>query len=326
MSESADLVVVGAGTVGGWASVFAREDGAGRVVVVDGAIAGHGASSRAAGLVRTQGGTPTAVDLGRWSVGFYRGQHERYGIDSDFRALGYLIVATSEDDVRAAQLRLAMQRERGLDARWVTPAKAAKLLPLLDPASILGATYCEQDGAISPPRNVAASLVTVREHGVRLRERAPVHRLRVQGGRVTGVETSDGVIAAERVILAGGVGQGALGALAGIAPPVGGVRHHVFVTSPAPELAAGPLPMGFDVGAGLYWRQEEDGLLFGVSDPGEAPGEARGIDEATQHAARESLATLLPMTRALGLRKAWTATIDYTPDHLPILGPALDAG
>jgi sarcosine oxidase, subunit beta len=158
---------------------------------------------------------------------------------------------------------------------------------------------------------------------VRLRERAPVVRLRVQGGRVTGVETAGGVIAAERVILAGGVRQGALGAMAGVTPPVGGVRHHVFVTSPAPELAAGPLPMGFDVGAGLYWRQEEDGLLFGVSDPGEAPGEALGIDEATQHAAREHLGKLLPMTRALGLRKAWAATIDYTPDHLPILGPAL---
>ena len=143
---------------------------------------------------------------------------------------------------------------------------------------------------------------------------------------MTGVETRDGVIAAERVILAGDVGQGALGALAGVAPPVGGVRHHVFVTSPAPELAAGPLPMGFDVEAGLYWRQEEGGLLFGISDPGEAPGEARGIDEATQHVAREHLARLLPMTRALGLRKAWAATIDYTPDHLPILGPALARG
>ena len=50
--DAADLVIVGAGTVGGWASVFAREDGAGRVVVVDAATAGHGASSRAAGMVR----------------------------------------------------------------------------------------------------------------------------------------------------------------------------------------------------------------------------------------------------------------------------------
>ena len=115
---------------------------------------------------------------------------------------------------------------------------------------------------------------------------------------MTGVETRDGVIAAERVILAGGVGQGALAGLAGIAPPVGGARHHVFVTSPAPELAAGPLPMGFDVEAGLYWRQEEGGLLFGISDPGEAPGEARGIDEATQHArARAPGRGSMPMTR-----------------------------
>jgi sarcosine oxidase, subunit beta len=326
MSESADLVVVGAGTVGGWASVFAREDGAGRVVVVDAATAGQGASSRAAGMVRTQGGTPTAVDLGRWTVGFYLSQHDRYGIDSDFRALGYLIVATSDDDVRAAHLRLAMQRERGLLARWVTPAEAADLLPLLDPGSILGATFCAEDGAISPPRNVAAYLVAMREHGVRLRERAPVVRLRAQGGRVTGVETPDGVIAAERVILAGGVGQSGLGGLAGLAPPIGGVRHHVFVTSPAPELSAGPLPMGFDVGAGLYWRQEEGGLLFGISDPAEEPGEARAIDEGAQRLARDRLAALLPMTRSLGLRKAWAATIDYSSDHLPILGPALGPG
>ena len=31
----------------------------------------------------------------------------------------------------------------------------------------------------------------------------------------------------------------------------------------------------------------------------------------------------MPITRDLGLRKIWAATIDYTPDHLPILGPAL---
>jgi sarcosine oxidase subunit beta len=31
------------------------------------------------------------------------------------------------------------------------------------------------------------------------------------------------------------------------------------------------------------------------------------------------------VTRNLGLRKVWAATIDYTPDHQPILGPALNA-
>ena len=41
---------------------------------------------------------------------------------------------------------------------------------------------------------------------------------------------------------------------------------------------------------------------------------------------RARLGELLPMTAALELRRVWAATIDYTPDHLPILGPLLDAG
>jgi sarcosine oxidase subunit beta len=68
--DRADLVVVGAGTVGGWASYFAKRDGAGRVVVVETGLVGQGASSRAAGIVRAQGGTPTTVALGRWSIDF----------------------------------------------------------------------------------------------------------------------------------------------------------------------------------------------------------------------------------------------------------------
>jgi sarcosine oxidase subunit beta len=143
---------------------------------------------------------------------------------------------------------------------------------------------------------------------------------------VTGIRTTEHVIATEHVILAGGVGQRALAGFAGRPVPVGGVRHHVFVTSPARSLAAEPMAMGFDVAAGLYWRQEEGGLLFGISDPDEAPGEAKAIDEGAQRQARKRLGELLPATRGLGLRKAWAATIDYTPDHLPVLGPALGPG
>ena len=40
---------------------------------------------------------------------------------------------------------------------------------------------------------------------------------------------------------------------------------------------------------------------------------------------RERLAELVPVTAGLGLRRVWAATIDYTPDHLPIIGPALGA-
>src|SRR4029077_17499119 len=64
-------------------------------------------------------------------------------------------------------------------------------------------------------------------------------------------------------------------------------------------------------------------LLFGMSNPDEAPGPARGIDWPYMEAMRSRLALYLPVTAGLELRKAWAATIDYTPDHQPILGPAL---
>jgi sarcosine oxidase, subunit beta len=53
------------------------------------------------------------------------------------------------------------------------------------------------------------------------------------------------------------------------------------------------------------------------------PGMARAIDDGAQRRARKRLGELVPVSRGLGLRKAWAATIDYTPDHLPVLGPGL---
>ena len=92
---------------------------------------------------------------------------------------------------------------------------------------------------------------------------------------------------------------------------------------PHEAFAVERMPMVFDLTAGLYWRLEEGGLLFGWSDPDESPGEARSIDWAAYERYRERLAGFVPITRDLGLRKIWAATIDYTADHLPIIGPGL---
>ena len=127
--ERADLVVVGAGTVGGWASWFAKAFGAGRVVVLERGLAGQGASSRAAGIVRAQGGTPPTVALGRWSIDFYRRQAAEIGTDSGFRELGYLILAVTADDERSGLERVAMQQAAGLPVRWLSGAEAATQNP-----------------------------------------------------------------------------------------------------------------------------------------------------------------------------------------------------
>jgi glycine/D-amino acid oxidase-like deaminating enzyme len=328
MVERADLVVVGAGTVGGWASVFAAADGAGRVIALERGQAGIGASSRAAGIVRAQGGTPATVALGRWSIDFYRGQSAVYGTDSGFRELGYLILAVTEDNERAGRERVAMQRAAGLaDVRWLDTTEAAAVARTLAPTGHRGGSYRDGDGHIDPPRNVRAYSLAMQRAGVELRERTAFSGLRTtaDGTRVVGVDTTAGPIDTDRVLLTGGPSLRAVGEIAGVTIPAGAARHSVAVLEPHEVFAIDRMPMVFDIGAGLYWRLEEGGLLFGWSDPDERPGEARAIDWTAYERYRARLADLVPVTRGLGLRRIWVATIDYTPDHLPILGPAIRA-
>ncbi len=328
MTERADLVVIGAGTIGGWASVFAAAEGVGRVVVIERDLVGMGASSRAAGIVRAQGGTPATVALGRWSIDFYNGQRAAYGTDSGFRELGYLILAVTEEDERAGRERVDMQRANGLDVAWLDAAAAAKVAVTLSPDGHRGGSFVTTDGAIDPPRNVRAYSLAMAAAGVDLRERTAFTGLQTvptsEGGqRVTAVETETGVIETDRVLLTGGPSLRGVGRLAGLRIPAGAVRHTVAVLEPHPAFDVPRMPMVFDIGGGLYWRLEEGGLLFGWSNPDETPGDARAIDWAFYDAMRSRLGDLVPVTRDLGLRRIWVATIDYTPDHLPIVGPAL---
>ena len=330
MADRADLVIVGAGMIGGWASVFARADGIGRVVVLERGLVGMGASSRAAGIVRAQGGTPATVALGRWSIDFYHGQAAAYGTDSGFRELGYLILAVTEDDERAGRERVAMQQAQGLPVTWLGAAEAATTAITLSAHGHRGGSYIATDGAIDPPRNVRAYSLAMEAAGVELRERTAFRGLRTTttsdgASRVIGVETDGGTIDTERVILTGGPTLRSVGRLAGVRIPAGAARHTVAVLEPDPVFAVERMPMVFDIGAGLYWRLEEGGLLFGWSNPDEVPGEARAIDWTFYDLMRSRLGGLVPATRDLGLRRIWAATIDFTPDHLPIVGPALDA-
>jgi len=306
--------VVGGGTVGAWCAYFLRKSGLENVVLVEKGQLGQGASSRAAGVVRLQGGTPAAVRLGRWTRDFYIGQRAEIGTDSGFTRQGYLLPCLTEAEVASARERIAMQRAEGISVRWAGPDEVSELNPTMAPGQTLGASYCEEDGYITPSRNVSAYTTALVGTGVHVAERTAF-----TGLDGSAVRTSRGTISAGLVILTGGPKLAAVGELAGIRIPAGGVRHQVAVTEVHPAFAS--TPMVFDVPSGLYWRPEEDGLLFGMSNPDEPPGEDRSVDEAYLARMRARLARLVPLAAGLRLRRVWAATIDFTPDHLPIIGP-----
>jgi sarcosine oxidase subunit beta len=322
--DSVDTVVIGGGTVGGWTACLLAEKGL-SVVLVESDTLGAGASSRAAGMVRAQGGTETAVRLGMFSRRFYAGQRGRFPIDSGFVAQGYLMPCFTPDEVAAAHDRIAMQRALGLEVEWLDADDVDRRTTGLAPGCTLGASYADGDGYLDAPRNVLAYTAGLVALGVDVREHTAFTGLRIEGNEVTGVETSNGTIATGSVVLTGGPDLASIGRLAGGVVPAGGTRHQVVVTAPIPGVRR--LPMVFDVASGIYWRPgEHGGLLWGMSNPEEQPGPAREFDWDYYRRMRARVAELLPAAANAPLRRAWAATIDYTPDHLPILGPLLRDG
>ena len=157
---SADAVVVGGGTVGGWCAWFLRQSGLERVVLLEADTLGKGASSRAAGMVRAQGGTETAVRLGQWTQDFYRGQRDSLPLDSGFVEQGYCMPCFTAAEIEQAQVRIAMQQR----ARPRRPVARAGRVRRAEP----------RDGARADPRLVVRA-------GRRL-HRPAAQRPRLHGG------------------------------------------------------------------------------------------------------------------------------------------------
>jgi sarcosine oxidase, subunit beta len=324
MTSSADVVVVGGGTVGAWTAVLLAESGVPNVVLLEARTLGDGASSRAAGMVRAQGGTETAIRLGMRTQEFYAASGDRFPLDCGFVAQGYLMPCFTDAEVEQAHERIARQRTLGLDVEWLSAADIDDRRTGLAKGVTLGASYAPGDGYIEAPRNVLAYTAALTACGVDIRERCAFTGLRTASGRVVGVDTSAGPIDTEHVVLTGGPQLAQVGATAGARIPAGGTRHQVVVTAPVPGVDVYELPMVFDIISGIYWRPgESGGLLWGMSNPDEQPGVATDFDTVYYRKARDRIEELFPAVAGLGLRRTWAATIDYTPDHLPILGPLL---
>ena len=170
-------MVVGGGTIGAWCAWFLRRAGLERVVLVEAGTLGKGASSRAAGMVRAQGGTEAAVRLGLWTRDFYRGQRDELGIDSGFVEQGYCMPCFTD-----GRGRRGARADRHAAARWGSTCAGSSRTSSTSStrrsrrACTLGSSYAPGDGYIDPPRNVlayTAALVTQRRRGARGRRRSP---------------------------------------------------------------------------------------------------------------------------------------------------------
>src|SRR6476469_2508924 len=260
--RSADVVVVGGGTVGAWRAVIKTESGVPNIVLIEARTLGDGASSSAARMVRAQGGPETAIRLGLRTQEFYAASGDRFPLDFGFVAQGYLMPCFTDAEVAQAHDRIALQQRLGLEVQWLSSSDIDGRNTGLAPGVTLGASFAPGDGYIDAPRNVLADTAALIAHRVDVRERCKFTGLHTAGGRVVGVDTSDGPIDTEHVVLTVVPKLEKVGAAAGARMPAGGSRHQVVVTAPVSAFDVHDVPMVFDLTSGIYWRPGEAGGLL----------------------------------------------------------------
>lgn len=316
-----DVLVIGGGNLGLWTAYELSRRGFGSIAVCERGWAGAGATSRSAGVVRQQGGSETAVKLGKLSRELYLKLGEELGLDSGFTETGYYIVAETEEEKENFLKLVEIRRAAGIENEWVDPDEGRRRFPELNWDRLVGATYTPTDGYVHPPiaaRNATCAVLAA--DTVDLFEMCEVKEIKPHRDYYA-VETTRGSFEAERIVDAGGPrGARDLGNMIGVDVPVMAVRHQV-VTFPA--IDPHPFPLLFNVGKGYYVRPEEQGAMLGLSnalDEADTSGRYQlDFDWDYYEKMRPHWEASFPALKGLRVSRAWAASIDYTPDHLPII-------
>lgn len=320
---SFDVLIVGGGNLGLWTAYHLAKRRIRRIAVCERYWAGFGATTRSAGVVRQQGGSETAVKLGKWSRELYRQLGQELGLGSGFTEVGYYVIASSEEERAAFQDLVQLRQRCGIANEWLEPPELKRRVPFVDWDRFLGATYTPDDGFVYPAivaRNITHAVLKA---GVTLFEECEVQAIEPLSSGYR-VQTTRGTFEAERVVDAAGPrGARRIGAMLGIDVPVSAARHQIVTFPERPAAIPANFPMIFVLSQGYYLRPDEQGVLLGMSNPEEQADPTERFllefDWAYYERLKPDWEATIPSLAGQPIGRAWTGSIDYTPDHLPII-------
>ncbi len=320
LPRTASAVIIGGGVVGCSIAYHLARRGLRDVVVLEREAVGAGTTSKAAGGIRVQFPTEPEIRFSLESIQVFERFRDEFGVDPGYTKIGYLYLLSEDKQLRGFETRIALQRTLGADVRVITPDDARKLVPALHVDDLIAAVWGPQDGMAGPAEVTNAFARRARELGARILEGVEVTALERANGRVTGVRTSGGAIAAPVVVNAAGPAAARVGRLAGLELPVHPRRRHIFFTEPFPELP-GPVPLTSDVTSGFYFRKEMEQVLLSPGDAediGEdlnVPMDWGKVEETVQKALHR-----LPIVAEARIAGGWAGLRPLTPDDHAIIG------
>ena len=294
------MVIVGGGAMGASVAWHLRDLGVDDVVLLERDSLGAGSTSRSAGGIRAQFSDELNIRIALRSMA----EFERMEL-IDFRRHGYLFLLACEEDVVSFREALALQQRLGVPSREISVEEALRIVPQLETDGLLAATFCDLDGYASPE-----SVVQWYAHGIDVRQGCDVTGVRVEAGRIAGVETSRGPIACGTLVCCAGAWSRQVAALAGVGLPVEGEKRWIWFS---PEDGGLPerLPLTIDFSTSFYFQREGPGVVFG------------GREQALEEVAEAGLHRL-PLLGDLPVQTSWWGYYEMSPDHNALVGRTAD--
>ena len=322
--ELYDVVVVGAGIVGCSVSYHLAKAGLKVALLDKGGVAGE-ASQAAAGMLAPLGDEPPDQEhplqqLGMAALSYYDGLDEQLkqetGIDIGLVKVPTLRPAFDEQGRTRLQAILAQQQQFLPGLQWLEGSSAHEVEPLL--------SETVQGALLSPyERNVQAAQITLAyargavSRGVSLVEGRPVGRLILQGQRAVGVETAQGSMHAEAIVLAAGAWATQWHA-SRPTPPIFPVKGQMMALQALP---------GFHLRHTVYVSgvggivPKADGTIF-VGATVEQVGFDKAVTAEGIATVLTALAKLTPVLSKAQLIRTWAGLRPGSADGFPLIGPS----
>jgi sarcosine oxidase, subunit beta len=324
MGDGARVVVVGGGVMGCSIAFHLAERGVDVLVLERGTVC-SGMTARSGAIIRTHYTNAPEARMALAGLAYFRDWRERVGGWCGFTVTGAAVLV-GPDDAERLRRNVAMLRGLGVDTEVATPEELAAEHPELDVGGVGLAAVEPGSGYADPVATTFAFASRAVDLGARIRQGVTAHAIRVAGGRVTGLETSDGEVGADAVVLACGPWVDPLARTAGFQLNIAPERAQLaFFRRPD---GARRHPVVIDGVLGTYFRPHGGELsLLGVEaghhvavDAVDA--EVESYDRGLVGPALRRLAGRVPAFAGAAFARGHRGVYDISPDGRAVLDAA----
>ena len=318
-AAGAEVVVIGGGVEGCSIAWHLAKTGA-RVTLLERWEIASAASGASAGGVRHQGRDPREFPLAFRAIERWKSLEVELGADLSYRRQGHLTTIEHEEDLPGLVESTEAQIARGLDIRVIFPDELRSLSPSIS-RTVIAAAFSPNDGHANPAATTRAFAAAAARYGATIRTGGHVPSLVKTGGRIIGVETDKGAVAADVVVLAAGAWSKDLAETVGVELPIRADGFQAMTTKPAPRKLDQVIGSKRRL---ISLKQLPDGrYLLGGGWPGlftlDFP-RGRSLPES-QTGNVEAAVGVFPPVALTAIEQAWLGIEAVATDEVPIIGP-----